>query len=102
MSGSNAPSRPKLSGAARWADEAFARSVVPHRDVGAHKWGVGGVLVIAGSPSYTGAAWLTCRSAGRAGAGIVRLASGNVVIGRRLDPRSEEPDYNAVVRIERA
>lgn len=26
----------------------------------------------------------------------------NVVIGRRLDPRSEAPDYNAVVRIERA
>lgn len=25
----------------------------------------------------------------------------NVVIGRRIDPRSEEPDYNAVVRIER-
>ena len=25
----------------------------------------------------------------------------NVVIGRRFDPRSEEPDYNAVVRIER-
>jgi hypothetical protein len=23
----------------------------------------------------------------------------NVVIGRRLDPRSEEPDYNAPVRI---
>jgi predicted molibdopterin-dependent oxidoreductase YjgC len=26
----------------------------------------------------------------------------NVVIGRRIDPRSEEPDYNAVVRVERA
>jgi NAD(P)H-hydrate repair Nnr-like enzyme with NAD(P)H-hydrate dehydratase domain len=38
--------------------------------------------VIAGSPAYTGAAWLTCRSAGRAGAGIVRLASGQSVIGR--------------------
>jgi len=25
----------------------------------------------------------------------------NVLIGRRIDPRSEEPDYNAVVRIER-
>lgn len=82
MSGSNAPSRPTLSRAARWADEAYARSVVPHREVGAHKWGIGGVLVVAGSPSYTGAAWLTCRSAGRAGAGIVRLATGNVVINR--------------------
>ncbi len=26
----------------------------------------------------------------------------NVVIGRRLDPRSEEPDYNAPVRVERS
>jgi anaerobic selenocysteine-containing dehydrogenase len=25
----------------------------------------------------------------------------NVVIGRRIDPRSEEPDYNAPVRVER-
>lgn len=79
---SNASSRPKLSGSARWADEAYARAVVPHREHGAHKWGVGGVLVIAGSPSYTGAAWLTCRAAGRAGAGIVRLATGQIVIGR--------------------
>lgn len=79
---STASMRPELLGPARWADEAFARSVVPHREPGAHKWGVGGVLVIAGSPSYTGAAWLTCRAAGRAGAGIVRLASGQVVIGR--------------------
>lgn len=82
MSDSKASPRPELSGGARWADEAFARSVVPHREVGAHKWGVGGVLVIAGSPAYTGAAWLTCRTAGRAGAGIVRLASGQGVIGR--------------------
>jgi NAD(P)H-hydrate repair Nnr-like enzyme with NAD(P)H-hydrate dehydratase domain len=78
----DASTRPELSGAARWADETFARSVVPRRDIGAHKWGVGGVLVIAGSPAYTGAAWLTCRAAGRAGAGIVRLASGQSVIGR--------------------
>lgn len=79
---STASSRPELSGSARWADEAFARSVVPRRSVGTHKWEVGGVLVIAGSPAYTGAAWLTCRAAGRAGAGIVRLASGQTVIGR--------------------
>jgi NAD(P)H-hydrate repair Nnr-like enzyme with NAD(P)H-hydrate dehydratase domain len=79
---SNASSRPTLSASARWADEAYARAVVPHREHGAHKWGVGGVLVIAGSPAYTGAAWLTCRAAGRAGAGIVRLATGQSVIGR--------------------
>jgi NAD(P)H-hydrate epimerase len=40
------------------------------------------VLAIAGSPAYSGAAWLTCRAAGRSGAGIVRLATGHSVIGR--------------------
>lgn len=80
MSSDRAPSRPGLSGSARWADEAYARSVVPHREVGTHKWEVGGVVVVAGSPSFTGAAYLACRAAGRAGAGIVYLASGRNVI----------------------
>ena len=80
MSGSNAPSRSTPPGSARSADEAFARSVVPHRSVGAHKWDVGGVIVVAGSPALTGAAYLACRAAGRAGAGIVYLASGRSVI----------------------
>jgi ADP-dependent NAD(P)H-hydrate dehydratase / NAD(P)H-hydrate epimerase len=80
MTGSNASSRPELPGSARWADEAYARTVVPHRDVGTHKWEVGGVVVIAGSPALTGAAYLACRAAGRAGAGIVYLASGRSVI----------------------
>lgn len=80
MTTSKASSRPELPGSARWADEAYARAVVPHRDVGAHKWDVGGVVVIAGSPALTGAAYLACRAAGRAGAGIVYLASGRSVI----------------------
>lgn len=56
------------------------RQLLPTREVGAHKWGVGGVLVIAGSPSYPGAAWLASRSAGRNGAGIVYLATPRSVI----------------------
>ncbi len=80
MSSDKALGRPGLSGSARWADEAYARSVVPHREVGTHKWEVGGVVVIAGSPSFTGAAYLASRAAGRAGAGIVYLASGRNVI----------------------
>lgn len=62
-------------------DIAMARSLLPHREAGAHKWGVGGVLIVAGSPMYPGAAWLASRAAGRAGAGIVILASGRSVIG---------------------
>ena len=62
-------------------DSALAKKLLPTREPGAHKWSVGGVLVIAGSPLYTGAAWLASRAAGRAGAGIVILASGRGVIG---------------------
>lgn len=71
--------RPALGDNEQWADQALAQRVVPKRGYGAHKWGVGGVLVIAGSPSYPGAAALACRAAGRAGAGIVHLAASRSV-----------------------
>ncbi len=60
--------------------EAWAASVLPRREPGAHKWGVGGVVVVAGSPPYAGAAALCCASAGRAGAGIVSAALSRSVI----------------------
>lgn len=65
--------RPEITGNRILADRAFARAALPRRGVGAHKWGVGGVLVIAGGPSYIGAAALTAMAAGRSGAGIVNL-----------------------------
>jgi NAD(P)H-hydrate epimerase len=61
-------------------DEAMARDLLPNRDAAAHKWDVGGVIVVAGSPSYPGAALLASRAAGRAGAGIVYLATGRGII----------------------
>jgi len=73
--------RPDLGRDATWIDESRVRAVLPQRTADAHKWGVGGVVVIAGSPSYPGAAALTCRAAGRAGAGIVMLATSRGVIG---------------------
>jgi ADP-dependent NAD(P)H-hydrate dehydratase / NAD(P)H-hydrate epimerase len=54
--------------------EAWAASVLPRREPGAHKWGVGGVVVVAGSPQFAGAAALCCAGAGRSGAGIVVAA----------------------------
>lgn len=65
--------RPTIEGRRELADRAFAQAVLPRREAGAHKWGVGGVLVVAGGPSYIGAAALTAMAAGRAGAGIVNL-----------------------------
>ncbi|CAN5788993.1 MAG: ADP-dependent NAD(P)H-hydrate dehydratase [Thermomicrobiales bacterium] len=61
-------------------DESYVRDLLPRRDALAHKWDVGGVIVVAGSPAYPGAAWLACRAAGRSGAGIVLLAAGRTVI----------------------
>lgn len=72
--------RPELTSDQQWADTDLAKSIVPRREVGTHKWDVGGVVVIAGSPNYTGAAQLCARAAGRAGAGIVYLAAPRVVI----------------------
>jgi NAD(P)H-hydrate epimerase len=71
---------PELTGQQQWADTDLAKAIAPHRTFGTHKWDVGGVVVIAGSPLYTGAAQLCTRSAGRAGAGIVHLAAPRGVI----------------------
>src|SRR5215212_3347885 len=54
--------------------ESWAASVLPRRKPGAHKWGVGGVVVVAGSPAFAGAAALCCVGAGRSGAGIISAA----------------------------
>jgi ADP-dependent NAD(P)H-hydrate dehydratase / NAD(P)H-hydrate epimerase len=66
--------RPKLSANERFVDESFALSVLPRRSFGAHKWGVGGLVIIAGAPGYVGAAALCAMAAGRAGAGVMSLA----------------------------
>ncbi|HYI24180.1 MAG TPA: ADP/ATP-dependent (S)-NAD(P)H-hydrate dehydratase, partial [Thermomicrobiales bacterium] len=65
----------------RVIDEAMARELLPRRAANAHKWDVGGVVIVAGSPAYPGAAVLASRAAGRAGAGIVLLATSRGVIG---------------------
>lgn len=46
---------------------------IPHRDPEGHKGKFGHVLVLAGSPGFTGAAALTSMSALRSGAGLVTL-----------------------------
>lgn len=54
--------------------EEWAASVLPRRAQSTHKWDVGGIVVVAGSPAFAGAAALCCAAAGRAGAGIVSAA----------------------------
>lgn len=60
---------------------ADAARIIPRRGASAHKWGVGGLLIVAGSPGYLGAAALSAMAAGRVGAGIVNLAVPRGLIG---------------------
>jgi NAD(P)H-hydrate repair Nnr-like enzyme with NAD(P)H-hydrate dehydratase domain len=55
--------------------------VLPRRQPGTHKWSVGGVVVVAGSPQFAGAAALCCAGAGRSGAGIVVAALPRSIAG---------------------
>jgi NAD(P)H-hydrate epimerase len=55
-------------------DRATALRLLPKRDEQAHKWGIGGLLIVGGAPGYIGAPALAALGAGRSGAGIVNLA----------------------------
>ncbi len=64
---------PFPTGATRLDDD-LAASLIPARPARGHKGTFGKLLVIAGSLDHAGAALLVCRSAGRAGVGLVTLA----------------------------
>jgi NAD(P)H-hydrate epimerase len=55
--------------------DASAAALLPPRPARGHKGTFGKLLVIAGSVDYAGAALLVCTAAGRAGAGLVTLAT---------------------------
>jgi NAD(P)H-hydrate epimerase len=54
-------------------DSALARELLPDRPRNAHKGTFGKALVVAGSPNYTGAAYLASAAATRVGTGLVTL-----------------------------
>ena len=56
-------------------DDAAAAALLPPRPGRGHKGMFGKLLVLAGSVDYAGAALLVCTAAGRAGAGLVTLAT---------------------------
>ena len=73
----------------RWAKDAL-----PERPADAHKGTFGSVMVVAGSPRYTGAAALSCTGAMRSGAGIVTLAcarSIHPILAAKLTEATFEP-----------
>ena len=56
-----------------WMTDKEMALLLPHRDPDSHKGTYGHVMVLAGSPGFTGAAALTSLSALRSGAGLVTL-----------------------------
>ncbi len=56
-------------------NDEVAAGLLPPRPARSHKGTFGKLLVIAGSVDYAGAAFLVCTAAGRAGAGLVTLAT---------------------------
>ena len=73
---------------------AWARSVLPKRPLDAHKGTFGSAIVVAGSPQYTGAAYLACMGALRTGPGIVTLACGRSIypiLASKLSETTFEP-----------
>jgi NAD(P)H-hydrate repair Nnr-like enzyme with NAD(P)H-hydrate dehydratase domain len=66
--------RPRLGAKDREIDEAMALGALPRRSFGAHKWGVGGLVIVGGAPGFAGAPTLCAMAAGRSGAGIVHVA----------------------------
>jgi NAD(P)H-hydrate epimerase len=69
----SAPTTAVPQGAVALDDDGVA-ALLPERPLRGHKGSFGKLLVSAGSIDYAGAALLVCRSAGRAGVGLVTLA----------------------------
>ncbi len=72
----------------------WAQDHLPQRPDDAHKGTFGSALIVAGSPRYTGAAYLACMGAMRAGAGLVTLACASAihpVLAARLSETTFEP-----------
>lgn len=64
-----------------WMDATEAALLVPRRQAGAHKWSVGGLVIVGGAPGYIGAPALCARAAMRAGVGIVSVAVSRSSVG---------------------
>ncbi len=72
----------------------WAQQNLPQRPDDTHKGTFGSALIVAGSPRYTGAAYLSCMGAMRAGAGLVTLACASAIhpiLASRLSETTFEP-----------
>lgn len=82
-------------------DQALTRDLFPQRPDSGHKGTFGTNLVLAGSAPYTGAAYLTGKSAYRAGCGLVNMVTSKKVHGS-LSGRLIEAVWSIIPDIEGA
>ncbi len=73
--------RPKPGADDIVVDAAMAARLLPRRAFGAHKWAVGGLVIVGGAPGYVGAPILAAMAAQRAGAGILNMAVPRGLVG---------------------
>ncbi|MCH7653008.1 MAG: NAD(P)H-hydrate dehydratase, partial [Chloroflexi bacterium] len=73
-------------------DDAWATGLLPARPSASHKGSFGSALVVAGSRSYVGAAYLAGAAATRAGAGLVTIALPES-LQSAVAARATEPTY---------
>lgn len=72
----------------------WARKALPERPPAAHKGTFGRAMVVAGSPNYVGAAYLSCMGALRCGSGLVTLACARTIfpiLASKLTEATFEP-----------
>lgn len=73
--------RPEAGADDAVVDAALAAKLIPRRAFGAHKWGVGGLIIVGGAPGYVGAPILAAMAAQRSGAGILNMAVPRGLVG---------------------
>ena len=72
--------------------DAWARAALPGRPGDSHKGTFGRTMIVAGSRSFLGAAYLAAASAARVGAGLVTIAIPASLVSS-VAPRSVEPTF---------
>ncbi len=76
----------------RLMSQGWARPLLPERPAASHKGDFGRALIVAGSSSYVGAAYLAASAATRVGAGLVTLAVPAGIVSA-VAGRAAEPTY---------
>ncbi len=76
-------------------DDEYIKSIIPKRHANSHKGSFGKLVLFCGSPSMTGAAYLSCMGALRTGCGLANIISDDYTISV-LQQKLNEPIFSRV------